>query len=109
MELILDGENVRGMTASPKSIDNITVFSKGHYLEETEKWKDQDGNYRYLFQHDKIVENPLFDDRNQRVEAAIQAKLPKLLRIIADDDLKGFEDLKAEIKAIDQGVKSAKR
>jgi len=42
--------------------------------------------------------------RDAKANAEIMGKLPELLRIIANDDLKGFDNLKAEIKAIDQSV-----
>jgi len=42
--------------------------------------------------------------KDAEVNEEIQAKLPGLLRAIANDDLKGFEDLKTEIKAIDQSI-----
>jgi len=41
-------------------------------------------------------------ERTAEVDAQIRSKLPELMRIIALDDTKGFEDLKAEIKAIDK-------
>jgi len=100
MELIIENKNIRGMQASKKPVDNISVFPKGHFLEENEKWRDQNGRYKYLFQSDEIIENPLFDDKDEKIEIMIRNKLPEILRVIALDDVKQFRDLKIEIKKI---------
>lgn len=105
-----------------EEIDNITVFHAapedifegqipGEPPEPGAKfqWKrvlNTDGKI-YRIEKDNTFEFTAEEKEAKRtaeVDQQIREKLPELMRIIALDDLKGFEDLKTEIKAIDQSI-----
>ncbi len=98
---------ITGYASEKGTPDNINTFDRTCDMEEPWQYvleKQPDGTFKKVF--DPLPKTPeeLAEEHRLKVNQEIQEKLPELIRIIALDDIKGFEDLKAEIKAIDQSV-----
>ena len=87
--------------------DNIEIFAEPCDMKEPWQYileKQSDGTFKKVFDPIQFTTEEKEAKRAAEVDQQIQAKLPELMRIIANDDTKGFDDLKVEIKAIDQSV-----
>jgi len=98
---------ITGWSQEEGEPDNIDTFAESCDMEEPWQYvleEQPGGTKKKIF--DPIVLTPEEKEakRVAEVDQQIQAKLPELLRTIASNDLKGFDDLKTEIKAIDQSV-----
>jgi len=96
---------ITGWASEEGTPDNINTFAESCDMEEPWQYvlEEQPGGTKQVV-HDPIVKTPeeLAEEHRLKVNNEIREKFPELIRIIALDDTKGFEDLKAEIKAIEQ-------
>ena len=98
---------ITGWASEKGEPDNIETFAEPCDMEEPWQYVlEAQPNGKFKKIHDPLPKTPeeLAEEHRLKVNQEIQEKLPDLIRIIALDDTKGFEELKAEIKAIDQSV-----
>ena len=105
---IVEGNRIAGYGA----FGNKT-YPEYVWIDPPEEFRDEYGHLLYRWNGDKPVFDliePTIEEKEAKriaeVDQQIQAKLPELMRIIALDDTKGFDDLKVEIKKIDQSVET---
>ena len=96
-----------GWEITNQLVDGTAIFANPL----PEPFKDEYGKPLYRWNGNKPILDPIEltieekeEQRELKVEKKIRYKLPKIMRILANDPSKGFDDLKAEIKAIDDEI-----
>lgn len=109
MKLRLNGDRIIGIGVGGPGPEYDWDYPKdvaGHGI-----FIDKFGHTLYRWDGDKAILNPQVATpeeieavRQRKVEQEIKDILPKIMRTLANDPGKGFDDLKAAIKAIDDSI-----
>lgn len=103
---------ITGWASEKGEADNIETFAEPCNMEEPWQYvleSQPDGTFKKVFDPLPKTAEELAEEHRLKVNSEIRERLPDLIRIIANDDTKGFEELKAEIRTIDQSIKAEQR